>query len=113
MSVAEFLAWCAEHLCITQSLRVALEKLPQDRYFIARDEDGYRIVQPQKPSANLVFDPPRVASSLSLMTDLGLVRAEENYEITSAGEALLERALAFHEEAKRREDGRAQRDSPT
>jgi hypothetical protein len=112
MSVAEFLAWCAEHLCITQSLRVALQKLPQDRYFIARDEDGYRIVQPQKPSANLVFDPPRVASSLSLMSDLGLVRAEENYEITSAGESLLERALAFHEEAKRQEDGQAQRDSP-
>jgi hypothetical protein len=102
-TLAEFLAWCTEHWALAQSLRVALEKWTRDdyRYFIARDEDGYRIVQPQEPKANLVFDPPRVESSLALLYDLGLLEGsdEGGYIITPAGLGVLEDALVFHEVA--------------
>jgi hypothetical protein len=100
-TLAEFLAWSTEHMALAQSLRVALEKWTRDdyRYFIARDEDGYRIVQPQEPRANLVFDPPRVASSLSLLYDLGLLDQADpsGYTISPDGLAVLEDALVFHE----------------
>ncbi len=64
-----------DELVLTRSLHVALDKwaAKHDRFFLARDENGYRIVRDQAPDAYLTDDRPRIAAAYSLMADLGLV----------------------------------------
>ncbi len=93
-----------EQWVLAQSLRVALEKWShkQDRFFIARDHDGYRVVQPQDSKSYLSYDPPRIDSSLEILQDLRLVeREKEGFVLTSHGQELRREALAFHEERLR------------
>ncbi|HLB37177.1 MAG TPA: hypothetical protein VJL31_11450 [Gemmatimonadales bacterium] len=89
-----------EQWVLAQSLRVALEKWAanQDRFFIARDADGYRIVRSQEPRY-LAYDPPRIDSCLQILADLRLVtRHGGGYMTTQTGETLRNDALNFHKD---------------
>lgn len=89
------LAWGVERWVLAQSLAVALQKWRrgQDRFFIVRDQDGYRIVKDHPSNNYLVFDRPRIWSSLQLLSDLQLVRLNGPLSTTSAGRSVRDQAL--------------------
>ena len=97
-SLGEYLAWLIECCVLSQSMAVALEKLARGdyRFFILREDDGFRVVRPQDPDAYLAFDASRLGAAFSLLTDLCLVDDNEGYRLTPAGRATLRRILAFH-----------------
>jgi hypothetical protein len=89
------LAWAVERWVLAQSLAVALQKWRrgQDRFFIARDQDGYQIVKDHPSNNYLVFDRPRIWSSLQLLSDLQLVRMDGALAITPLGRSVRDQAL--------------------
>lgn len=92
-----------EQWVLAQSLRVALEKWAsnEDRFFVARDAEGYRIVRPRDMRAYLTYDPPRIDSSLQILQDLGLISwdwDEGGYFLTDMGAQLRDEGIAFHDE---------------
>lgn len=100
LTLRQLVAHIVERWVLGQSLRVALGKWAdgQDRFFVARDEDGYRIVRKQDPHQYLAYDPPRIDSSIEVLEDLALLERDNGLRLTSLGEALREEALSFHNE---------------
>jgi hypothetical protein len=100
-TLRQLLRHVTERWVLSQSLRVALEKWSsnQDRFFIARDAQGYRIVRGQNTGAYLTYDPPRIDSSLHILNDLRLVESEgQGLVLTSDGERIREEGIRFHGE---------------
>lgn len=93
--LGSLVSWGLERWVLAQSLAIALQKWRrgEDRFFIARDQDGYQIVKDHPSSNYLVFDRPRIWSSLQLLRDLQLVRMEGALITTALGEDICSRAL--------------------
>lgn len=93
--LGSLLAWSVERWVLAQSLAVALQKWRrgQDRFFIVRDQDGYRIVKDHPSNNYLVFDRPRIWSSLQLLSDLQLVRMDGPLTTTTTGRNVRDQAL--------------------
>jgi hypothetical protein len=51
--------------------------LPDYRFFIIRDEEGYRLVKRQNPGSYLSYDSSRIGSAFELMADLKLIEIND------------------------------------
>ena len=99
-SLSDLVQRVVEVYVLSQSLRVALEKFARGeyRFFIAQDQDGFRIVREENPARHLGYDQPRLQGAYRLLQGLGLIDLDAGYEITAAGEALLGELKGFHAE---------------
>ena len=66
----EYLQFIVETYVLKQSTQVATQKLPDYRFFIIREDHGYRLVKKQDPSAYLYYSLARVSSAYDLMAGL-------------------------------------------
>jgi hypothetical protein len=96
MRLDEYLAWTVENYVLRQSSKVAAKKLPEYRYFILREDEGFRLVKEQNPRSYLSYDPSRIDSAYRLMADLKLVSLDNGFRLTQAGRKVLERMKAHH-----------------
>lgn len=101
-SIEEYLIWVLENYVLKQSTRIAIQKLPDYRYFIARDEDGYRLVKHQNPRSYLSYDSSRIGSAFELMADLRLISMNGSITLTATGRRVLLRLREFHLKANGR-----------
>jgi hypothetical protein len=85
------------NIVLKQATLVAAEKLPDFRFFIARDEEGYRLTVYRQPSAYLAYDPNRIEAAYQLMAELGLVKKDERIVLTQLGRSTLSRLRLHHE----------------
>lgn len=92
-----YLQWALENYVLKQATRVATQKLPDYRFFIIRDEEGYRLRKRQNPYAYLSYDSSRIGSAFELLADLQLVRMSGKITLTAVGHNVLQRVKAFHE----------------
>ena len=101
-SLSDLVQRIVEVYVLSQSLRVALEKFARGeyRFFIARDQDGFRIVRNENPVGHLGYDQPRLQGAYSLLQGLGLIDLDAGYEITAAGENLLKELKSYHAESR-------------
>jgi hypothetical protein len=93
----EYLCWIIETCVLKQATLVAAEKLPDFRFFIARDEEGYRLTASRQPSAYLAYDPNRIEAAYQLMAELGLLKKDEYIVLTQLGRSTLSRLRVHHE----------------
>ena len=86
-SVMSLLEWVVDSYVCSQSLRFALEKLRngQYRFFIERDEEGYRVVKPDSGRGYLRRDADRLKGALGLLYDLGMTTDAKSPQITAVG----------------------------
>lgn len=80
--------WLVEWCVLSQSMRVAYEKLEQgDRFFIQRTEGGYVINgERQRVSAYFAYDSSRLGGAMSILRELALLKRGTAYTLTTAGE---------------------------
>ena len=97
--VAEYLQWIVENYVLKQSTRVAIQKLPDYRFFIVRDEEGYRLVKRQNPQSYLSYDSSRIGSAFELMADLKLIDMNGAITLTATGRKILQKLRVFHQTA--------------
>jgi hypothetical protein len=85
--VVKLLEWVVDAYVCSQSLRIALEKLRsgQYRFFIERDEEGYRVVKADAQRGYLRRDADRLGGALGLLHDLGMTSDARSPQITSVG----------------------------
>jgi hypothetical protein len=93
---ADYLSWIIENYVLKQAIRVAIDKLPNYRFFIMRDEEGYRLVKTQNPESYLAYDISRIDSGYRLMEDLRLTDTSQGLRLTSLGRKTLERLRNTH-----------------
>jgi hypothetical protein len=96
-TVADYLQWAVENYVLKQATRVAIQKLPDYRFFIIRDEEGYRLVKRQNPRSYLSYDSSRIGSAFELMTDLKLVEINGAITLTATGRKVLQKLRTFHQ----------------
>jgi hypothetical protein len=96
-TVVEYLQWAIENYVLKQATRVAIQKLPDYRFFIIRDEEGYRLVKRQDPQSYLSYDSSRIGSAFELMADLKLVELNGAITLTATGRKVLQKLRAFHQ----------------
>jgi hypothetical protein len=96
-NVADYLQWAVENYVLKQATRVAIYKLPDYRFFITRDEEGYRLVKRQDPRSYLSYDSSRIGSAFELMTDLELVEINSAITLTATGRKVLQKLRTFHQ----------------
>ena len=96
IQTADYFSWIIENYVLKQSVRVAVEKLPDYRFFIMRDEEGYRLVKPQNPDSYLAYDVSRIESAYLLMADLRLIETNHGFRLTSLGRKVLEQLRIVH-----------------
>jgi len=96
-TVADYLQWAVENYVLKQATRVAIQKLPDYRFFIIRDEEGYRLVKRQNPRSYLSYDSSRIGSAFELMTDLKLVEMNGTITLTATGRKVLQKLKTFHQ----------------
>ena len=101
-SLRDLVQRVVEVYVLSQSLRVALEKFARGeyRFFIARDQEGFRIVRNEDPRGHLGYDQPRLQGAYRLLEGLGLIDLGDGYAVTLAGETLLEELEDFHAESQ-------------
>jgi len=95
-TVEDYLQWAVENYVLKQATRVATQKLPDYRFFIIRDEVGYRLVKRQGPRSYLSYDSSRIGSAFELMTDLKLMEINGAITLTAAGLKVLQKLKKFH-----------------
>jgi hypothetical protein len=95
-TVEEYLLWVLENYTLKQATRIAIQKLPNYRFFIVRDEDGYRLTKHQDPRSYLSYDSSRIGSAFELMADLKLINMNGSIALTATGRKVLQRLKAFH-----------------
>ncbi|MGB9235805.1 MAG: hypothetical protein WCC04_15455 [Terriglobales bacterium] len=78
-------------------IAAAIQKLPDYRFFIIRDEEGYRLVKRQNPRSYLSYDSSRIGSAFELMTDLKLVEINVAVTLTATGRKVLQKLRTFHQ----------------
>ena len=91
-----YLSWIIENYVLKQAIRVAIDKLPNYRFFVMRDEEGYRLVKAQNPDSYLAYDISRIDSAYRLMEDLRLIDISQGLRLTSLGRKTLERLRNAH-----------------
>jgi hypothetical protein len=96
VALVDYLQWTVENYVLKQSTKTAIEKLPDYRYFIVRDDDGYRLVKKQSASSYLSYDPSRIESAFALMSELKLVHLSQGYRLTPDGRKVLQQLHAHH-----------------
>ena len=87
LSVVELLEWIIDSYVITQAQRVALSKLRsgQYRFFIDREEEGFRIVKPDPDRLFYKRDADRLRGAFGLMHDLGMLSDFDKGRTTALG----------------------------
>ncbi len=94
--LGQLLSWMLRDLVIGQSLRVALRK-PGDRFFLARDEEGFRVIRESSVRSDFEYDASRIKAALRLMRDLALANLENgSLRLTAEGNRLCAELLDFH-----------------
>jgi hypothetical protein len=96
----DYLQWIVENYVFKQATKIAVEKLPDYRYFIVRDDNGYRLVKKQNPFSYLSYDPSRIQSAFALMSELNLIHLSQGYRLTRAGRIVLQQLRAHHSHAR-------------
>jgi hypothetical protein len=96
-TVAEYLQWAVETYVLKQSTRVAVQKLPDYRFFIIRDDQGYRLVKSQSPRSYLSYDSSRIGSAYELMSGLKLIDMKNGIKLTAAGRKVLQKLRSHHQ----------------
>jgi hypothetical protein len=94
--VSEYLQFVLETYVLRQASRVATQKLPDYRFFIIREDDGYRLVKKQDPSSYLFYSLSRVSSAYDLMAGLKLIDKEHGLSLTGAGRTVLRQLREQH-----------------
>jgi hypothetical protein len=97
-TLSEYVWWTVENYVLKQATRIAVDKLPDYRFFIERDDAGYRLVKPQNPRSYLSYDPSRIESAYTLMSELKLIDLQEGFRVTPLGRSLLGRLRLHHRE---------------
>jgi hypothetical protein len=92
---ADYFSWIIENYVLKQAIRVAVDK-PDYRFFIMRDEEGYRLVKHQNPDSYLAYDVSRIESAYLLMADLRLIETNNGFRLTSLGRKVLEQLRIVH-----------------
>ena len=93
----DYLQWAVENYILKQATKVAIQKLPDYRFFIIRDEEGYRLVKRQDPQSYLSYDSSRIGSAFELMTDLKLVEINGTITLKSTGRKVLQKLRTSHQ----------------
>ena len=101
-AVAEYLQWALEAYVLKQSTRVAVQKLPEYRFFIIRDDEGYRLVKSQHPRSYLSYDSSRIGSAYELMAGLKLIDMNDEWRLTATGRKVLQKLRAHHQSEQAR-----------
>lgn len=96
VDLVDYLQWAVENYVFKQATRTAVEKLPDYRFFIIRDDDGYRLVKKQDPFSYLSYDPSRLQSAFALMSELNLMRLSPGYQLTRNGREVLQQLHVHH-----------------
>jgi hypothetical protein len=97
VAVADYLQWALETYVLKQATRVAIQKLPDYRFFIIRDEEGYRLVKQQAPRSYLSYDSSRIGSAFELLADLKLLEINGPITITPTGRKVLQKLRSVHQ----------------
>jgi hypothetical protein len=95
-SIPEYLQFIVETYVLKQSTRVATQKLPDYRFFIIREDHGYRLVKKQDPNSYLTYSLARVSSAYDLMAGLKLIDREQGLRLTGPGQTVLRQLRAQH-----------------
>lgn len=97
-TVAELLEWLVDTYVCAQSLRFALAKLRngQYRFFVERDEEGYRVVKSDASRGYLRRDADRLRGALGLLHDLGMTTDPTAPQITTVGKAWWRQLAKLH-----------------
>lgn len=87
-TLGSLVQWLVEWCVLSQSMRVAYEKIEQgDRFFIQRTDGGYVINgERQRVSAYFAYDSSRLGGAMSILRELALIRRSTAYSLTAAGE---------------------------
>ena len=87
-TLGSLVQWLVEWCVLSQSMRVAYEKIEQgDRFFIQRTDGGYVINgERQRASAYFAYDSSRLAGAMSILRELALVKRSTAYSLAAAGE---------------------------
>jgi hypothetical protein len=96
VALADYLQWAVETYVLKQATRVAIQKLPDYRFFIIRDEEGYRLVKQQAPRSYLSYDSSRIGSAFELLADLKLVETNGTITLTPTGRKVLRKLRSVH-----------------
>lgn len=96
VALVDYLQWTVENYVLKQATKTAIEKLPDYRYFIVRDDSGYRLVKKQNAASYLSYDPSRIESAFALMSELKLIHLSQGYRLTPAGRKVLQQLHAHH-----------------
>jgi hypothetical protein len=101
-TMAQFIRWVVESCVLAQSGRIALEKLSRGdfRFFVMRDESGFRLVKSQDRGQSLTYDAPRLHGAISLLRSLSLVRGDAGLRLTQEGRSALKKLRTRHHDAK-------------
>ena len=97
-SVTDLLEWVVDSYVCAQSLKFALEKLRsgQYRFFIERDEEGYRVVRADRERSYLRRDADRLLGALGLLHDLGMTSDARSPQITPTGKQWWRHLTSVH-----------------
>lgn len=95
-TLSDYVQWVTETYVLKQATRIAIDKLPDYRFFILRDDDGYRLVKSQNPGSYLAYDPNRIQSAFELMADLELLNLTNGYKLTATGRKELDKLRMHH-----------------
>lgn len=92
-SVTAIIEWVVEWCILSQSMRVAYEKIDQgNRFFIHRVDGGYCLAQDRRDANGYFsFDSSRLGGAYSLLRRLGLIRADGR--VTSTGRRIKNAAI--------------------
>ena len=87
-TLGSLVQWLVEWCVLSQSMRVAYEKIEQgDRFFIQRTDGGYVINgERQNVSAYFAYDSSRLGGAMSILRELALVKRGAAYSLTATGE---------------------------
>lgn len=94
-SLREMIRQLLNRFVLERSLAIAVSK-GADRFFIARDVDGFHLVKNQDSSTYLSYDGPRFVSGTDVLADLGFVQKNGRLQITDAGRKALDRFTTSH-----------------
>lgn len=97
-TMAQFFGWVVESCVLAQSGRVALEKLSRGdfRFFVMRDESGYRLIKMQKRQQSLNYDASRLSGALNLLRSLSLIQGTQGLHLTLSGRSALKKLRSRH-----------------
>lgn len=88
-TVGDLLQWLIEWCVLAQSQRIAIEKLDEgDRFFIRREDDGYVVIQDQRPNQYFQYDSNRLFGALGVLAGLRLIKRDEGFTLTAAGRSV-------------------------